>query len=107
MDNIFKFPQIVKKDLEESKYISDIDYFVDTTIEQFLIESIRNIDGIDIDQLTKEDYKTQKVLAFLRETMVATIKKLQNEEHGIQEIAYDVIYFTEDAEERIIDLEDV
>lgn len=98
------------KDTEESKYISIVDDIADDSVQEFLLTVVRNVPDVDIDLLMKDDYHTQKVLAFLRETMISTIKKLQNEEHGIQSIAYDVIYFSEDEEntkELVIDLEEV
>lgn len=109
MNNIVSFPMRQNKDPEESKYISIIDDIADDSIQEFLLTVVKNIHDIDINLLTSDDYHTQKVLAFLRETMISTIKKLQNEEHGIQKIAYDVIYFSEDEQnkELVIDLEDI
>ena len=107
MNNVLSFPTPVIENNEESKYISMIDEIADDTIQEFLLTVVKNVEDIDQNLLLSDDYHTQKVLAFLRETMIATIKKLQNEEHGIHDIAYDVIYFSEDSEEKIIDLEDM
>ena len=103
MDNVIKFPgrkpqqtqpTLTKEEIE----INQKDECLDRCLQYFIIDVIENLDDVDPDILMSDDIETQKMIAFLRETMVSTIDMLQNKKHDIQKIASDVIYFSDEEE---------
>jgi hypothetical protein len=69
--------------------------YLDNTVEEFLIDAIENMAGVDVNMLLSNDEGVAKSIAFLRENMRAVIYRLQNKEHELHELADDIIEFTD------------
>lgn len=80
-----------------------IDNSIDRSVRFFVLDIVKNIPDIDTSYLEERDEATQKVLGLVRETMRATIYKLQGVEHELQNMAEDIIIIDNSVREQIIE----
>lgn len=79
--------------------------FVDKYVEQFIVESILTFEDAEKDKLLANDIQTAKMIAFLRETLLATLYLFREKPHDMQDFAYDVVEFAENVDVQEIDLD--
>jgi hypothetical protein len=105
MNNVIKFPTIKKQ--EERDVESEKDSYLDDSVEFFIINSFETFNKLDPNQLQLEEEKAQKMFAFLREAMKATLDMFHKEQHPMHGMAEDCIQFIDSPREQTIDLNGV
>jgi len=105
MNNVIRFP--TKKAENPVDLVSEKDTYLDDSVEFFIVNTFETFTNLDPNELQLEKEKSQKMFAFLRETMKATIDMFHEEYHPLQEIAEDTIQFVDETREQTIDLNGV
>jgi len=81
--------------------------YLDETIEHFIIQAISKFVDMDKEILLKEDVDNSKMIAFLRETLFATLQMYKGVYHPLQSLASELVEFTEDPESENIQVDKI
>lgn len=91
--------------LEEQQLQEEND-FIDKFIEQYIVDAVSNFVDLEEAVLLEEGSdKSNKMIAFLRETLIATLHLLQGKEHPLHALADELVEFTDDPEIKEIELD--
>jgi len=106
--DVIKFPGKFKpapptlEELEAAN-LEQIEECIDRSIKSFIIDTLHNVPNVDPEYFNTGDMVTQKIIGLVRESMRATIFRLQDKHHDLQDIAEDIIAFDSDVREQIIE----
>lgn len=111
MSNVIQFnpkkhlPRVTDEMIEEMQ-LQDQNEFIDKTIEYYIIEAIDKFVDIEKDNVPlMSDDSSSKMIAFLRESLVATLHMLQNKEHPLHLLANELVEFTDTQETKEKDID--
>jgi hypothetical protein len=111
MSNIIQFnpkSRSIPATAEEimQKQIQEEEDFIDSYVERFIVDAAsRFVDLDEHDLPIKFGDEPSKMLAFLRESLIATLHLLQSKEHPLHEVAEELVEFTDSEEIKEINIE--
>lgn len=111
MSNVIQFtpkrtPPKITAEMVEGVQEQAQNKFIDETIEHYIIDAVNNfVDMEEDDAPLMSDENSSKMIAFLRESLVATLHMLQSKEHPLHLLANELVEFTDTEETKEKDID--